>query len=168
MEIKEEVKKKSFRTYNESLGVALSKKNVIKSKKIPFLGYVEKLFFLFVLCFCISIFILIIDDNLEIIAEIFCFIASILIVLIISRVALFFLRPRKIFKTIINEEGITDESFYNLKILITWDKVKAVVIKKHSISILTDTPIYLYFDSTLKDKIINCLKKYHKEDLIIE
>ena len=52
--------------------------------------------------------------------------------------------------------------------IFNWDKIKAVVIKKYSVTILTDTNVYFYFDIKLKEDIIKCIKKYGSKTLIIE
>lgn len=166
MKIKEEIKQKSFRCYDEALGVAISKKYILKRKRKNILTYTEQFFLLFLLFFFLSIVFLYVDLP-KITAEALCLLASLCICMIFVRSVMFFLRGRKIFTTLIHEEGITDESFYELKILIPWDKVLAVVVKKHSVTILTSTPILLYFDNSMQERIIKAVQKYKKDILII-
>ena len=69
---------------------------------------------------------------------------------------------------ILDEEGLTDKSFYGIKITITWDKIKAFVIKKHTITVITDTSLYFFFDIKEKDQVLKAIDKYSKNTLIIE
>ena len=169
MEIEEKIQEKHFKCYNEALGMAVSKSYILNNKKCSKLGYIEKLSFLSLCLFVLAI-ILIMTSNIymDYLARFLCLIIGIFIVMIATRILMYFTRNKKSYKTIINEEGITDESLYGIKMLFTWDKIKAVVINKHSIVILMDVPIFLYFSSVLEDKIVKSLKKYNKTDLIIK
>jgi len=68
----------------------------------------------------------------------------------------------------IDERGILDESFYGIKMLFKWNKIVAVIVGKHSIVILTDTPIYFFFSKRDSKKIIKIIERYHKKIMIIE
>lgn len=68
----------------------------------------------------------------------------------------------------IDENGITDESYYGIKMILKWEKITGVVIGKHTITILTDTPVYFYFDIAKKEDVIKAIDKYGNKDLIIK
>ena len=67
-----------------------------------------------------------------------------------------------------SKEGMIDESFYGIKMTFKWEKVLAVVIKKYTITILTDTPAYFYFNITEKNNILKALEKYQVKDKVID
>ena len=69
---------------------------------------------------------------------------------------------------LINEDGITDKSFYDIKINLNWSKIKALVIKKKTLTFLTDTSLYFFFDINEKGTIIKAINKYNKDLPIIE
>ena len=69
---------------------------------------------------------------------------------------------------LIDKNGITDESYYGIKMIFNWSKIKGVVIGKRAITILTDTHIYFYFDISKKSEVIKAIEKYGNSDLIIE
>ena len=73
-----------------------------------------------------------------------------------------------VLEAIIDEEGISNFSYYNIKMVFNWDKIKAVVVKKNSVTVLTDTPLYLYFDKKKENRIIKEIKKYKPEITIIK
>ena len=62
-------------------------------------------------------------------------------------------------KTIIDDNGITNDSFQNIKMIFSWDKIKMMIVKKYSITILTDTSCYFFFDISKKDEIEKALFK---------
>jgi hypothetical protein len=82
----------------------------------------------------------------------------------------YFARRKVNFKNeiVIEEEGISDSSYFGIKMTLSWDKIEAVVVRTHTIVILTNTPVYFYFDKNKKKDIINNIKKYKEDILIIE
>lgn len=169
MEIKEEIKEKNFRCYDEAMGVAINKKSVLKKRKANTLSYSGTFAFLSISYFLLSIFLSHFNGYFcEVGSQLLTFAAILFLCMIIIRVIHYFKRKKCEVVTIINKDGITDTSFYGMKLLINWEKIEAVVIKKHSITILTNTPIILYFDKSLEEKIIKCVKKYKKDIVIIQ
>lgn len=67
----------------------------------------------------------------------------------------------------LSKEGLTDSTFKGIKILFEWQRIKMVIIKKYSIIILTDTPIYFFVNKEIESKLIKSLKKYKKDILIV-
>lgn len=169
MEIKEETKKKTFRCYDEAMGVAINKKSVLKKKKPNVLSYSGTFAFLSISYLLLSIFLSHFKGYFcEMGSQLLNFAAILFLCMIIIRVILYFSRKKCEVITTIDKEGITDTSFYGMKLLINWEKIEAIVIKKYSITILTNTPILLYFDKSLEEKIIKGIKKYKKDILIIQ
>ncbi len=68
----------------------------------------------------------------------------------------------------IDERGIIDESYYGIKMLFKWNKIASVVIGKHSVVILTDTPVYFFFNRRDSKKIIKTIERYHRKTMIID
>lgn len=154
--------KNYFKTYNEARGVALSKKKIIKRRSPKCFNYFTKLLlFLFCLTFLILFISFIQTANLQYFEYILIFLEVIAIAFAITNnIALYSYRKKKDFKStiLLNEEGLTDTSFQGIKMIFSWNKIKAVVIKKYSITILTDTSCYFYFDITSKEDIVATLK----------
>ena len=52
--------------------------------------------------------------------------------------------------------------------LFKWNKIVGVIVGKHSVVILTDTPIYFFFSKRDSKKIIKTIERYHKNTMIIK
>ena len=93
-----------------------------------------------------------------------------LIVTIGSFVSNYYFRKKRNFsnKVIIDKTGLTDESFYNIKMIFKWDKILAIVVGQETVTFLTDTPVYFYFNISEKEKIMKAIKKYGHLDKVIE
>ncbi len=171
MEIKSNMKKTYLRNYNEAKGIAVNKKRVLKHKtnKVP--TYLTSVIITITLLLLCTIIFSIIDTS-----NIFkyYFLISLIIYItysIIRTISSILLKKNQIdlINTItIDEEGITDKSFFKIKINISWDKIPAIVIKKHTVTFLTDTQLFFFFDINHKDEIIKLVKKYSKNTLIIK
>ena len=48
--------------------------------------------------------------------------------------------------------------------IFSWDKIKGFVVGKYTVTILTDTPIYFYFNISKKDEILKAIEKYEPRD----
>lgn len=161
-----------FKTHNEARGVVLSKRKILKNKNPKCLNYLTRNIILIILIAILVVLLFLTGNNnlrcfgcflvfLEIISIIF---------IIICNIRMYTFRKKRNFKSIItiDKEGITDTSFMGIKMIFNWSKIKGVVIKKYSITILTDTPVYFYFDISSKKDILGAIKKYASKDLIIE
>lgn len=164
MKIETKLNNNFFKIYDEARSVATHRKEIIKSQKANKLSYSEEVLLVFATIILISMILktykieLIILDILYLIINIVRFISS------------YKFRKKQNFKNkiVIDEKGITDiSSFKNVEILFKWDKIKAAVIKKNSLTILMDSNIYFYFDIKEKDTIIKEIKKYKKDMPII-
>ena len=71
-------------------------------------------------------------------------------------------------ETSITKNGIVNNTYKNIEMHFSWDLIDAVVVKKYSVTILTNTACYFFFDISQKDKIVDLLKKYKHEDLLVE
>lgn len=66
----------------------------------------------------------------------------------------------------ISKEGITDSTFNGIKILFEWKRIKMVIVKKYSVIILTDTPIYFFVNKEVDKQLIREIKRF-KSDITI-
>lgn len=171
MEIKSNMKKTYLRNYNEAKGIVVNKKRVLKYKtnKVP-TYLTSSLITITLLSICTILFSLI--DSSNIFKTIFLvLLITYISYSIIRTIGSILLKKNQIdlINTItIDENGITDKSFFKIKINLSWDKIKAVVVKKYTVTFITDTQLYFFFDIKDKEEILKQVKKYSKETLIIE
>lgn len=170
MEIKTNMKKSYLRNYNEAKGIAVNKKRVLKHKtnKVP--TYLSSVLITIILLLTCTILFSQIDSS-NIFKNIFLTILITYTSYSIIRTiwSVNFKKKQNYLNTIvIDENGITDSSFYNIKININWNKITAIVIKKYTITFITDTNLYFFFDISKKEEILEQVKKYSKENLVIE
>lgn len=164
MKIETNLNNNFFKIYDESRSVAIHRKEIIKNKKANALTYSTEVLLVFTIILLISLII----KKYGIIFMTISFIY--LMTNIIRFISSYKFRKKQNFKNeiIIDEKGITDlSSFKNVEILFKWAKIKAIVIKKYSVTLLMDSNIYFYFDIKEKEKIIKEVKKYKKDILII-
>ena len=164
MKIETNLNNNFFKIYDESRSVAIHRKEIIKNKKANALTFSTEVLLVFTIILLISLII----KKYGIIFMTLSFIY--LMTNIIRFISSYKFRKKQNFKNeiIIDEKGITDlSSFKNVEILFKWAKIKAIVIKKYSVTLLMDSNIYFYFDIKEKEKIIKEVKKYKKDILII-
>ena len=164
MKIETNLNNNFFKIYDESRSVAIHRKEIIKNKKANALTFSIEVLLVFTIILLISLII----KKYGIIFMTLSFIY--LMTNIIRFISSYKFRKKQNFKNeiIIDEKGITDlSSFKNVEILFKWAKIKAIVIKKYSVTLLMDSNIYFYFDIKEKEKIIKEVKKYKKDILII-
>ena len=164
MKIETNLNNNFFKIYDESRSVAIHRKEIIKNKKANALTFSTEVLLVFTIILLIS---LIIKKN----GILFMTLSFIyLMTNIIRFISSYKFRKKQNFKNeiIIDEKGINDlSSFKNVEILFKWAKIKAIVIKKYSVTLLMDSNIYFYFDIKEKEKIIKEVKKYKKDIPII-
>ena len=172
MKIKSNIKKKYFACMNESMGVNLNKKYILKTKKVNDYTYTEHILYVLIIILLISAIFAILRTDFSILLSMITIFCAALYLLATGIVILmgYLGRKRVNFKNeiIIEEDGLTDMSYYGIKTTVAWDQVEAVVIRKNAIVILTNTPLYFYFDKNKKKDIINGIKKYKEDILVIE
>lgn len=67
-----------------------------------------------------------------------------------------------------DEEEIRNNSYMVIEMLFCWDKIKYIVVKKYSVIVLTDTPVFFFLNNDVKDELIKEIKKYKKDIEVIE
>lgn len=172
MKIKSNIKKNYFTCMNESMGVNLNKNYILKYKKNTDYTYTEHTLYVTIIILLVSAIFAILRTNLSIFLSMMAIFCAALYLLAVFIVVLMGYRGRKKvnFKNEveINEHGITDASYYGIKMTLNWDQIEAIVVRKNTVVILTNTPIYFYFDKNKKKDIINTSKKYKEDILVIE
>ena len=171
MKISFDRNKNYFKCYDEARGVAMNKEYILKTRKLNLFNYTDYMCMIFCILLCVSMSIMCIGKYDAKVLGIL-FIALDIIFLTITVVSTYYMyicrKKSPILDVIIDKEGITNFSFYNIKMVFNWDKIKAIVVKKNSVTILTDTPIYLYFDKSKENKVIREIKKYKPEIIILK
>ncbi len=171
MKISFDKKKNYFKCFDEARGVAMNKNYILRTKKLNSFSYTDYMYFIFCILLFVSIIIICIKNpDTKILGILFIVLDIIFLILtIISTYYMYFCRKKSpSLEVIIDKEGITNFSYYNIKMVFSWDKIKAVVVKKNSITVLTDTPLYLYFDKSKESKVLKEIKKYKPEVTIIK
>lgn len=169
MKIKSDISKNFLSIYDEARGVAQNRHKILKKQKVNNVTYLERVLFIF----CVILLIGIYDIKLCLpVGYLLILAGTIYLVIEILRTYYnYIFRKNREFKSeiIINEQGIIDvSSFENVEILFKWETIKAIVIRKYSLTILTNSPVYFYFDIKDKNKISKAIKKYKKDIVIIK
>lgn len=162
------VSKDFFKTFNEAKGVAECKNHILKTKKTTSFTYLQSILLVILILLFISGITYFL--NLTLLFYTMLIITIFYLIMHISFLIemLYYSNHKSNCYTIIDEKGITNTAFYNIEMLFSWDLITGVVIKKHSITFITSTPCYFFFNIEYKKKILELLKKYHHKDLIIE
>ncbi len=154
-----------FKCFNEARRIAKNKKRIIKTEKLSLKTYwVSKLIILGSYLFLA---LLLIFNGCIMGANIIIFLIIIYWLGSFFRVIISFKMRKKALVLVFNKEGITDESYLGIKMVFKWEKIQAVVFGTYSITILTDTPYYLFLGIKAKNKVVDALNKYNKEVLVI-
>lgn len=156
-----------FKCFNEAQGVATAKSLVLKKKNPKVTTYLQNVVLIFLYILLVSLYLLVFK-------RIFLFSLVLFADLVFLFLNIFYMierclstdKPRG--TTTINKNGLVNNSYKKIEMHFSWDLVEAVVIKKNSITFLTKTPCFFFFDIANKKEIKELLKKYHKEDLLIE
>lgn len=174
MKIDTNISNNYFSCFDEARGVAIHKKSVLKNRKSKMLSYTQGKIIGFVLLFLLSLlFAFLCTLNCHMVWLLLLLYLITIIYLtqaVINIVGIYSFRKKQKFSNtiLIDENGITDESYYGIKMIFKWEKITGVVIGKHTITILTDTPVYFYFDIAKKEDVIKAVEKYGNKDLIIK
>lgn len=147
-----------FVSFNEARGIAENKKKILRKKDSRCFTYFQTNFINTILLFIIELcFVLYFKLSL------WYLLFSLIPLLVKSIYVVLYLRERKIYQArkynIIDEKGLHDDSFYGIKMLFEWKKIKALVIAKHCVVILTDTPCYFYYDISKKKELIEVFEE---------
>ena len=68
----------------------------------------------------------------------------------------------------IDADGIRDLSDSGMVVGFSWNNIKGIVIKKHTINIITDNSIYFFIDITYKERLLIAIERYNKDLPIID
>ena len=165
MKINSDISKDFFSLFDEARGIALRRKKILKNKSSKCLTYMQRKLLILSIMFVVSLFFLILC------CWIVALVAVVYLIHAITTIALvYFYRKDQDFKNTItiDKHGITDESYFGIKMTFRWEKITGVVIGKRTVTILTDMPIYFYFDISSKDDIIKAIEKYGDSKKIIK
>lgn len=176
MRIKYDMTNSYFKCYNESQGVMIAKEEILRNPKAKLYTYIGKGFVHTLLIFFIWILskILYVYDNTNNITKVldgFCVIALILICLYYFIFITGYLvekRKKHIGNFEVDITGIKDISDNGTIIGFSWNNIKAVVIKKHTVNIITDSSIYLFMNIKYKDRLLNAINRYNPNLPIID
>lgn len=174
MKIKYDMSNKYNKCYDEALGVATHKKEVLNGKKVHNYTSYGCMYLIAIILVIIADSIFYCFTDLYLISYILTIFSIILVLLIVIYFVMYYVR-RNISRNRkrsgyldISDEGITDESFMGIKMIFHWEKIQVVVVGKDSLTILTDTPVYFFLDNSVKDEVINNFKKYKSDISVIE
>ncbi len=173
MKISSELSHSYCACFDEARGIAMNKKTVLKNRNPKCISYLQMKLLTFILLIVLAILLAgisylsicfyIFSLLLILIATVY-FIISIFLIL-----SLYTYRLKwQTNKVLMNKTGISGETCYGIKYSFKWDLITAVVIGKYSVTILTDTPCYFYFDISKKDEIIKAIEKYDNKNKIIK
>lgn len=162
-----------FACFDEARGIAMHRDSVISNHKSKCLSYMETKLFSFiimlVLCLLLS-FLGCFACSFKLLSQIlYTFACLYFAVALITILRVYNYRKFQRFESsvVIDRHGITDESYYGIKMIFSWDKIKGVVVGKNTVVFLTDTPCYFYFNITELEKIVKLLTRYGQKRKII-
>lgn len=174
MKIETNISKNYFLRFDEARGIAFHKKNILRNKQNQSISFIQTKGIFFILLLILSIlfsYLPYYNPYLFMLPFLMFLITfAYLVSTIVELIGVYHFRKKQNFKNIIliDKNGVTDQSYYGIKMTFAWNKITGVVVGRRTVTILTDTPIYFYFDISKKDDIIKAVEKYGKRDLIIE
>lgn len=172
MKLKTRVTKDFYKYFDEARGIAIQKRKVLKNKNSSCFTYTQIQLIVFIIMLFLGLFFMLlgkINYKGYIIGSVI-FILSICYVVcsIASVIGYYKFRKNCVKKPLlIDENGVTDESFYDIKMIFSWKKILGIVITKNTVTFLTDTPIYFYLDKSSQNDIIELAERYNVQDKII-
>lgn len=176
MEIKYDMYKHYVKCYNEALGVASHKKRLYKNAKAKthlytYYGFIY-LFSVLLVAFINFILARLVGYYwINLIISYFCLLmlVTILIYFILFGLRVHYSRCRlKKGVFCFDEKGIRNNSYMGIEMLFRWDKIKYIVVKKYSVIVLTDTPIFFFMNVEVKDELLSGINKYKNDITVIE
>lgn len=172
MKIRSNIKKNFFKCGNESLGVMVNKNYILKTHKNPNYNYSEHVLLITIIILLFAgILSLLGSKPLLVIALALTLIAFFYLMFnIIFVIKMYCIRRNSKFKNEIEIDGggIHDKSYFGIEMTFDWNKIKAIVVRKHTVIVITSTPIYFFFDITKKDDLVEAITKYKKTIPVIE
>lgn len=176
MKIKYDMSKNYLKCYNEALGVATHKKKIFKNhnSKTHTYTYYGWLYLGIVILIILINYISYITVGYGWINHIMSYLdllilLAIIIYFILFGIRCYYSRCRLEKGTFcFDEEGIKNDSYMGIEMLFRWNKIKYIVVKKYSITILTDTPVFFFMNIETKEELIKGIQKYKKDIEVIE
>jgi len=176
MRIKYDMNNNYFKCYNESQGIITKRNEIIKNPKIKLQGYLERgLVYSILICFlliftAVSSYIITGFFDVKRLIEMTCILFGFMAFYFAMFFVSYSVENKKTHsgELEVDVEGIKDYSDTGMVIGFSWKNIKAIVIKKHTISILTDSPIYIFMDIEYKDRLLLAIERYNKDLLIID
>ena len=172
MKIRSNIKKNFFKCGNESLGVIVNKNYILKTHKNPNYNYSEHVLLItIILLLSAGILSLLGSKPLLVIGLALTIVAFLYLLFnIIFVIKMYCIRRSTNFKNEIEIDGggIHDKSYFGIEMTFEWSMIKAIVVRKHTVVVITTAPIYFFFDITKKDDIIDAISKYKKTIPVIE
>lgn len=175
MRIKYNVHNKNrFKTFNDSMGVALNRKNIIESRKLKYMKYTTASIMQVCISFVfLGLMLILLNVQYCLMSVILVWVAVLTTIFMVLNVlyplifaTLFIGREQNELE--INEKGI---SFYfedDECITLGWTHVKALIIGKYSLNFITDDFYYFYLDKKYRKQVIDAIKEYNESLLIIK
>ena len=161
-----------FEVYDEAKGIAIHRSKIIKTGKVPRLTYLEEFFISVFVLLILAFILLMIPQEVTYYGALFLILVTIIymIVTILQLIWISFIRLRQSYKgsIVINQEGLINQSYYGIKMTFAFKKIKAVVVGKHAVTILTDTPCYFYFPKSKEESIVKAFAKYNPKTPILK
>ena len=172
MKLKSRLTKDFYKYFDEARGIAIQKRKVLKNKNSSCLTYTQiQLIVVAIMLTLGLVFMSLGKVNYRgyiIGSVIFILTLAYIAICIVSVVGYYNFRKSCSKKgLVIDENGVTDESFYDIKLTFSWKKILGIVITKNTVTFLTDTPIYFYLDKSSQKDIIEVAERYNVQDKII-
>lgn len=176
MKIKYDMTKNYFKYYNESQGIMMVKDEILKKPKSRLYSYTERgiINLLLILLFAIISRILYYFDNNNVLTKVLNVMLIIAFIFLVLYFVIFYIsyfvenRKKHIGNLEIDANGIRDLSDSGMVIGFSWNNIKGIVIKKHTINIITDNSIYFFIDITYKERLLIAIERYNKDLPIID
>ncbi len=163
----------SFKVFNDSMGIALNRENIIRSRKVKYLSYLSVSLLELSISFLFLLLMIVLNYTLYCTLSIFLttFATLLFIFMIISVLypllfaTCFILSEENELE--INENGISfyfdDDQYYTLG----WTHIRALVVGKYSLNFITDEKYYFYLDKKYRKQVREAIAKYNESLLII-
>ena len=175
MRIKYNIKNKnSFKVFNDSMGVALNRENIIRGKKVKYLNYLSiSVLELLISIIFLGLMLLLNYNYTCTLSLVLIAIATLLFIYMVINIlypllftTCFVLKEENELE--INEKGVSfyfdDDQCYTLG----WTHIRALAIGKYSINFLTDDSYYFYLDRKYQSEVLKAIKVYNNSLLILK
>ena len=147
MKLKTKITKDFYKYFDESRGIAIQKRKVLKNKNSSCLTYTQIQLTVFVIMLVVGLLFMLlgkVDYRGYIIGSVVFILSLCYIVGCIASVIGYYNFRKSCSKKglVVDENGVTDESFYGIKMTFSWKKILGIVITKNTI----ENSYFLYVD----------------------